>query len=82
MLEEVIIPEVTKLVRQNGIINDAPVSETNEFDLFKMLNDNDPITGVPYSWKELMNRLDDEGLYENSIFMKTCIHILIVMKNP
>ena len=62
MLEEVIIPEeAPKLVRQNGHIEDVKPSE---FDAFRMLNNTDE-KGITYDWIELMNKLDDEGLYEN-----------------
>ena len=71
MLEEVvIIPEESpKLVRQNGHI-EAPVSETNEFDAFRLLNDRNE-KNIPYDWIELMQKLDDVGLYDgylNDVF--------------
>ena len=70
MLAEVIIPEESpKLIRQNGYIK-VPVSETNEFDAFRLLGDRNE-KGIPYDWIELMEKLDTIGLYEgylNDVF--------------
>ena len=67
MLEEVIIQEVPKLVRQNGIIEDVKPSE---FDAFRLLNDRNE-KNIPYDWIELMQKIDDIGLYDgylNDVF--------------
>ena len=59
MIAEVVIPEPPKLVRQDGIIE----AHVSEYDAYRMLNNCDPITKIPYDWIELMQRLDDEGLF-------------------
>ena len=64
MIAEVVIPELIpelnpKLVRQDGIIE----AHVSEYDAYRMLNNCNPITKIPYDWTELMQRLDEEGLF-------------------
>ena len=61
MLEEVVIlPEQKpELVRQDGNIIDAPVSD---FDKFRLISNTNEV-GIPWDWVELMKKLD-EGLYD------------------